>query len=153
MANLQPQILTPLATKISRNSSIGGMSNFSISFFIMLVAKLSIPGNPPKRVGMCMAGFPTVATCKSLSLLLLMASNPKNVKNISASMPSMRAPFAKMNAAYTLSKVDLLTMMQTFLTLDSALTIGSVTGFKTLIMFSLYATYWFWDPCYSARFL
>ena len=61
-ANLQTQSLQPEADKISRNSSIGGMSHFSILDFIILVASASIPGKPPNMVGMCIAGFPTVAT-------------------------------------------------------------------------------------------
>ena len=76
------------------NSGIGGMSSFSIWRFIIRVASADIPGSTPSSVGMCMPGFPTVATLMFSWRSLRIASRPKNVKKTLASMPSMRAPFA-----------------------------------------------------------
>ena len=41
-----------------------------------------IPGMAPIKVGICMAGLPTVATFILSILFLMMASSPKNVKKI-----------------------------------------------------------------------
>jgi hypothetical protein len=76
------------------NSSTGGMSSLSISFCIILVAKADMPGRMPTSEGMCIPGFPTVATFSFFILFFMIASNPKKVKKIVASMPSMRAPLA-----------------------------------------------------------
>ena len=76
------------------NSGIGGMSSFSIWLAIIFVASHDIPGIAPISVGMCMPGLPTVATLIFAERFLRIASRPKNVKKMSASMPSMRAPLA-----------------------------------------------------------
>ena len=76
------------------NSGIGGMSILSMVFFIMDVAMADMPGTAPSHVIMCMPGLPTVAILILLIRLVMIASNPKKVKNRLASMPSMRAPLA-----------------------------------------------------------
>ena len=70
------------------------MSSFSILPAIIFVASQDIPGITPISDGMCMPGLPTVATLILAKRSLRIASRPKNVKKMSASMPSMRAPFA-----------------------------------------------------------
>ena len=51
----------------------------------------------PRKVGICIPGFPTVATFILSIRLLMMASRPKNVKNNVASIPSILAPLAIIN--------------------------------------------------------
>ena len=82
----------------SRNSPIGGMSSSSIFPAIIFVASQDMPGIAPTRVGMCIPGFPTVATRIFRWRSLRIASSPKKVKKRSASMPSIRAPFARISA-------------------------------------------------------
>jgi hypothetical protein len=84
----------PVSPIISMNSGMDGMSRSPIFLFIMCVAMALMPGRPPSRVGMCIAGLPTVATLMCSMRCLWMASSPKKVKNRLASMPSARAPLA-----------------------------------------------------------
>ena len=80
------------------NSGIGGMSIFSICRCIIRVASAEKPGMAPIQVGMCMPGFPTVATLIFSKRSLRIASSPKKVKKRSASIPSIRAPLAMISA-------------------------------------------------------
>ena len=76
-----------------------------------------MPGSPPIIVGICIAGFPTVATCKWSNLFLFIASKPKNVQKISDSIPSILAPLARTKHAYTFSMVAFDRINIIFLTL------------------------------------
>ncbi|MCU0773219.1 MAG: hypothetical protein MUC74_01580 [Ideonella sp.] len=73
------------------------MSSSPIFFIIMCVASADMPGSPPSIVGMCMAGLPTVATLMCSLRPFRIASSPKKVKNTCASMPSIRAPLARIS--------------------------------------------------------
>jgi len=60
------------------------------------------------------AGLPTTGVWIFLLNFLLIASNPKKVKNNFTSIPSNSAPLAKTKAGYTLSNEPLEQIMHTF---------------------------------------
>src|SRR6266568_2708753 len=128
------------------NSPIGGISSFSISFFIIPVANDDMPGSAPRRVGMCIPGFPTVATFRLFIRFLMIASRPKKVKKTEASIPSMRAPLAIIRPGYTPSSDPCEMMMET-------LCIGSGVYVCLMVTLSLNAALWFWKSCNLCRAL
>src|SRR6266511_933824 len=86
----------PASWIISMNSPTGGMSIFTISFFIIVVAIHDIPGMAPIHVGIPMpigvgthnAGLPTVEILIRSIFFFTMPCSPKKVKKSFASTPS-----------------------------------------------------------------
>ncbi len=119
-ASLHAYMVPPPAVIISKNSSTGGISNASICFLIIPETAVSTPGNPPSIVGkgkppgIRIAGFPVVAVCRWFIVFLVIPSRPKKVKNTFVSIPSITAPLALTNVAYTSSKEPLAHIIQTF---------------------------------------
>ena len=84
----------PASVMSSMNSGTVGRSRPSICLRIMWVAKACMPGRPMTAVGMWVAGLPTGLNARWSMVLLLIMSNPQNVKNRWVSMPSPSAALA-----------------------------------------------------------